>query len=146
SSYLNLARDLRKDDIDAFALATMSQPAIDAAMAEFGEGRRVLFTRMCGSSWYFGTSGCNITGFAPEPARPADEGAGDGQPEAPGEGPPSGGVVYDTENVHIYLEHRSLSDGWPDLATLPARGEAPARLWRWSGQAYRLEGELPDAE
>lgn len=124
SSYMNLARDLRATDIKAFVAATSSQPDLAVAMSEFDEGRRVLFTRLCGSSWYYGTSGCNITGFAPE---------GD-----------AWRIAYDTENVHLFLDPRSRRDGWPDIATLPVRGSGEGRLWRWNGKAYDLVGTLPD--
>lgn len=127
SSYLNLAKELRKPDFDAFAAATASQPTIDAAMTEFGGDRRVLFTRICGSSWYFGSSGCNITGYAPA------------------QGEPSWREVYDTENVHLYTDPRSNTDGWPDIATLPAGSEGFPRLWRWNGTDYDFAGELPEA-
>lgn len=127
SSYLNLAKELRKPDFDAFAAATASQPALDAAMAEFGGDRRILFTRICGSSWYFGSSGCNITGYAPA------------------EGEPGWRAVYDTENVHLYTDPRSKTDGWPDIATLPVGSEGFPRLWRWNGADYDFAGELPEA-
>ena len=137
SSYINLARALRKDDIDAFAAATTMQPVLDAAMAEFGEGRRVLFTRLCGSSWYFGASGCNITGFAPEPAR---------EEAAEGETAPPWRVVYDTENVVLHTDPQSAARGWPDLVTLPVRSAGPGRIWRWDGVAYAFSGDLPEEQ
>ena len=135
SSYINLARELRKADIAAFAASTAAQPAVDAAMAEFGEGRRVLFTRLCGSSWYYGASGCNITGFAPEAAPTANE-----EPEKQAE--PVWRVVYDTENVLIYTDPKATEGGWRDIVTLPVRGAG--RIWRWDGSAYALHGELPE--
>lgn len=127
SSYMTIAQDLRKADIEAFAVSTASQPKVDAAMAEFGGDRRVLFTRLCGSSWYFGASGCNITGFAPD--------GGDGWR-----------AVYESENVHLFTDPRSASDGWPDIATLPAGLKGIARLWRWTDKGYEFAGELPDEQ
>jgi len=138
SSYMNLVRELRQKDIDAFALATASQPRLDAAMAEFGEGRRVLFTRICGSSWYFGASGCNVTGFAPEPVEPGGEGDDDAAR-------PAWSVVYDTENVVLHIDPKSASEGWPDLVTLPVRSAGPGRVWRWTDGAYLFDRDLPDA-
>lgn len=135
SSYLNLARTLRRTDIDAFALATASQPTLDAAMTEFGDGRRVLFTRLCGSSWYFGASGCNITGFAPQTP---------GDAEGGGETVPAWRVVYDTENVVLHTDPKSAAEGWPDLVTLPVRSAGPGRIWRWEGRDYALHGDLPE--
>jgi hypothetical protein len=126
SSYMSLARELRQADIDAFAVSTASQPTLDAAMAEFGGDRRILFTRICGSSWYFGSSGCNIIGYAPDAAEPGWR------------------PVYDTENVHLHTDPRSMTDGWPDIATLPVGAEGLARLWRWNGSGYDFAGELPE--
>lgn len=127
SAYDAVARELRAGDIRAFAEATASQPELGAAMAVFEEGRRVLFTRLCGSSWYFGLSGCNITGFV----RDGGEEAG-------------WRAVYDTENVVIHTDPRSANGGWPDLATLPVRAGGTALLWQWNGSAYTLAGELPE--
>ena len=138
SSYLNEAKALRAADIDAFAQATASQPKVDVAMVELDEGRRVLFTRLCGSSWYYGLSGCNITGFAPEPAGQAEGGEGDAAPE------PAWRPVYDTENVLLYLDQRYRSHGWPDVVTLPVGAPGTGLVWRWDGRSYALKGELPE--
>ena len=127
SAYDTIVRELRADDIKAFSEATASQPDISAAMSVSDSGRRVLFTRLCGSSWYFGMSGCNITGFA------RDDG------DEAGWRP-----VYDTENVVVHTDPRSGNDGWADLATLPVRTSGVALLWRWDGTAYALAGELPE--
>lgn len=136
SSHLNLARELRAADIKAFELATASQPTVDVAMAELGEGRRILFTRLCGSSWYYGVSGCNVTGFAPLPS----------DAEGDGEDAPSWRVVYDTESVALHLDPKTTSHGWPDIVTLPARGPGTGLVWRWDGRGYELKGELPPEE
>ena len=124
TSYMNLARELRQDDIADFRTATASEPKLVAAMAEFGGDRRVLFTRLCGSSWYYGASGCNVTGYAPD-----------------GEG---WRAVYDTENVHLHTDPAMVVDGWPDIVTLPAQAQGPGLVWRWDGRAYALKGELPE--
>ncbi len=133
TSYLKLARELRRDDIAAFRLSTASEPELTAAMAEFAGDRRVLFTRLCGSSWYYGASGCNVTGFAPD-ATASDAGAGGWR------------TVYDSENVHPYIDPGAVTDGWPDIVTLPARTGGPGLVWRWDGKAYALKGELPEAD
>lgn len=120
SSYMAVARSLREDDIAQFRLATASEPELAAAMAEFGNGRRVLFTRLCGSSWYFGRTGCNVTGFGP--GTDAEEWR----------------IVYDSEGVSLHINHASDEYGWPDLVTLPLRGQGEASTWRWRGSQYRL--------
>lgn len=119
SSYMGLARGLREEDIAQFRLATSSEPELTVAMAEFGNGRRVLFTRLCGSSWYFGRSGCSVTGFAPD--------TGDQEWR----------VVYETEGVALYVDHAHDEYGWPDLVTLPLRGRGEVATWRWRGSEYR---------
>lgn len=126
SSYIRLGGELRKDDIAGFKVSTASEPQLTVAMTDFDGGQRVLFTRLCGSSWYYGASGCNITGFAPE-----------------GEG---WRTVYDTENVHLYTDPKAVTDGWPDIVTLPARNQGAGLIWRWDGRAYALKGELPEDE
>lgn len=128
SSYINLGRELRGDDIAAFRHSTASEPKLDVAMAEFDGGRRVLFTRLCGSSWYYGASGCNITGYAPQRGSEGWE------------------AVYDTENVHLYTDPGSVTDGRPDLVTLAVRGAGSGLVWRWDGKGYALKGALPEAD
>ena len=120
SSYIGLARRLREEDMAQFRLATSSEPELTVAMAEFGSGRRVLFTRLCGSSWYFGQTGCNVTGFAP------------------GSGEEEWQIVYDTEGVALHVDHAHDEYGWPDLVTLPLRGRGEASRWRWRGAGYGL--------
>jgi hypothetical protein len=148
SSYINLVKELREDDIRAFAKATASQPELAAAMVELDEGRRLLFTRLCGSSWYYGRSGCNITGFAPDGTGGSNgrDGKQTAQDAADAEipaGVPSWRVVYDSENVRLYTDPRSAPDGWRDLVTLPVGGGA-GLFWRWNGKRYALVGELDD--
>lgn len=120
SSYMAVAQGLREDDIAQFRLATSSEPELSVAMAEFGAGRRVLFTRLCGSSWYFGRTGCNVTGFGP------------------GTGEDEWRIVYDSEGAMVYVDHSSDQYGWPDLVTLPLRARGEPSVWRWSGDGYRL--------
>lgn len=134
SSYLNLVRELRADDIESFRLATRSEPEIAASMLELGGGRRLLFTRMCGSSWYYGISGCNVTGFASTgPAALAEGSAEHGEEGlAVEEWQP----VYDSEGVKLYRDPAAQTGGWPDLVTLPLRGRGEARRWRWDSGIY----------
>ena len=120
SSYMALARRLRADDIAQFRLSTASEPVLSVAMAEFGNGRRVLFTRLCGSSWYFGRTGCNVTGFAPS------------------SGEDEWQIAYDSEGVALHVDHGSDEFGWPDLVTLPLRGQGDVATWRWRGSQYGL--------
>lgn len=132
ASELELARTLRHADIEAFALATASQPQVTAAMVDFGEGRRILFTRLCGSAWYYGRSGCNVTGLTSDPAQ-GEIGS-----------PPSWQVIYDSEGALLYSDPKAVTRGWPDLVTLPARGEGSGKIWRWTGVAYAVHAPLPE--
>ncbi|SFI51618.1 hypothetical protein [Aerobium aerolatum] len=137
SSYLELARSLREGDIAAFELATASKPQLTAAMAEFGAGRRVLFTRLCGSSWYFGRSGCNLTGFA-------FDASADRKPDDTYE--TQWRVVYDTENARIHTDPKAGQDGWHDLVTLPVAGGGEGSVWRWNGKRYVRHATLADED
>ena len=134
SSYAMLAEDLRKKDIESFKTATFSNPVLTVAMAEFGEGKRVLFTRLCGSSWYYGRSGCNVTGFA-QLGKANDQTAIEGW-----------SAIYDSENVALHINEKSKSQGWPDLVTLPARTAGNGEIWRWKDHSYKIHAELPAEE
>ncbi len=119
SSYGGLARELRDADIVAFRRSTASEPVLTVAMVEMGERRRVLFTRLCGSSWYYGVSGCNVTGFSTDQF-------GDWR------------AVYDSEGVQLHLDWSHLSEGRPNLVTLPLRGRGDPIHWRWDGRRYGI--------
>jgi hypothetical protein len=155
SPHIALARTLRQDDIEAFTASTTLQAELTAAMVDFGSGRRVLFTRICGaSSWYFGLTGCNVTGFAEEREDAAQEGAaenptdevdadtvGAAQPDnaAPGEAPAANWrIVYDSEGVLLHVDPLRAGREWPDLVTLPLKGTAEMSRWRWEGGSYTL--------
>jgi hypothetical protein len=123
SSYLLLARELRQADISEFELSTMSQPSLRAGMVEIGEGRRLLFAELCGSTWYYGVSGCNLAGYAPvagkDPATPEGWHA-----------------VYETEGVFLYTDPDAASEGWPDLIAYPMKADSERTRWIWNGDRY----------
>lgn len=125
SSYLRLTRELRRSDIADFELSTTAQPRLRAGMVELEEGRRLLFSEMCGSSWYYGGSGCNITGYAPVDGKDADEAEG-------------WRIVYDTEGAYLYVDPDVAHDGWPDLLAYPAPAPSQAMRWTWDDGTYRL--------
>lgn len=127
TSYLPLLRTLRADDIEAFSVATASQPQLSAAMVRVGDGRRILFTRLCGSSWYFGVSGCNVAAHA--------------STQAHSDGEERWRPVYETEGVEIHLDGLGEQD-WPDIVTMPMRAEGDLRRWSWNGGSYALTGEV----
>ncbi len=121
SSYLNLARQLRADDIKAFASATSSQPEVTAAMLDLPQNRRLLFAQLCGSYWYFGESGCNVTGYA-------QEGDGDWT------------QVYDAEGMFLFVDPEKGKNGWPDITGIPLQDGYDELHWTWSDGRYAFEG------
>lgn len=155
SPHIALARTLRQADIEAFTASTTLQAELTAAMVDFGADRRVLFTRICGaSSWYFGLTGCNVTGFVEERedaaaqgagADPTDEveadaeGASPADDAAPEEAPAATWrIVYDSEGVLLHVDPLRAGREWPDLVTLPLKGTAEMSRWRWDGGSYTL--------
>ena len=125
SSYMPLARELRRADIADFELSTSSKPRLRAGMVEIGDGKRLLFAELCGSTWYYGVSGCNLSGYAPVQGREADEPEGWRQ-------------VYETEGVFLYVDPDTASDGWPDLIAIPAKSDDADLRWMWAGDGYAL--------
>lgn len=120
SSYLLEAKELRKDEIKLFRKATSSEPVVSAAKSVMQDGRSLLFVELCGSSWYYGASGCNATVFA----RLSDTAEWK--------------QVYDTEGADLYLDTSALVDGWPNLIALPKKGGGDEVLWGWSGDGYAV--------
>ena len=117
---IEAARTLLAEEIAFFRDATTRQPTIATASLAAAEGRKLLFASLCGSTSYFGESGCNLTGYA-------DIGpAGEWQ------------QVYNTEGVNLFTDPKGSNGGWPTLVTLPVvNGLEPSR-WIWSGSAYEL--------
>ena len=120
SSYLLEARELRKDEIRLFRKATTAEPVVSAAKSVMQDGRSLLFVELCGSSWYYGASGCNAAVFA----RLSD--AAEWK------------QVYDAEGADLYLDSSALVDGWPNLIALPKKGGGDEVLWAWGGDGYAV--------
>jgi hypothetical protein len=125
SSYLLLAKALRESDIADFATSTAAEPRLRAGMVEIGGGRRLLFTELCGSTWYYGNSGCSLIGYAPADGK---------DPQTP-EG---WRKVYDTEGVFLYVDPETSSGGWPDLLAYSATEAGEPARWTWNGSEYVL--------
>ncbi|MDN2568571.1 hypothetical protein N1F89_20295 [Aquibium sp. A9E412] len=121
SSYLNLARTLRAEDMRAFRAATNGQPRIAAAMHHAG-AERLLFVELCGSSWYYGETGCSIAAF-----HATDAQAGD---------PAAWRVVLESEGGALYLDPAPSGSGLPDIVMMAERGPPETQRWHWSGAAY----------
>lgn len=133
SPLVQIAAELRKDEIRLFRQATMSTPSVSAEMIELADGKRLLFAEICGSSWYYGVSGCNLAGFV------RDSPLADWR------------IVYDAEGADLYVDRDQTIGGWPKLIALPKQGGGEAVSWVWSGTDYvasdpaAAANEAPDA-
>lgn len=115
------ARKLFAEEMALFREATDKEPTVAASEIGLDDGKRLLFGALCGSTWYYGASGCTLSGWAIT-------------------GP--GGVwrqVYESDGGRLYLDRKTTHDGWPALVTLPAVNGADKTEWLWSGSAYAVE-------
>ena len=133
SVYLELGRRLRAEDIRDFIISTNQLAELQVAMLELEGDRRLFFVEICGSSWYYGVSGCNISGFARFSAGASDPAELDLDGWEP---------VFESEGVHLYREPGQSNDGWPNLVTIPLKPGFPDKLWTWTGQRYAVEGTI----
>lgn len=129
---VELVQELRAKDIHDFTYATTAKPKIEAASISLGEERRLVFTRLCGSWWYYGSSGCNITAFAEFPAEQKEETSQE-QPQS------SWREVYDSENAQVFLDRNAETEGWPDIVSLPTRVDDEPKVWRWESGRYAFQ-------
>jgi len=129
---VELVQELRAKDIHDFTYATTAKPKIEAASISLGEQRRLVFTRLCGSWWYYGSSGCNITAFAEFPAEQKEETSQE-QPQS------SWREVYDSENAQVFLDRNAETEGWPDIVSLPTRVDDEPKVWRWESGRYAFQ-------
>lgn len=111
------ATRLMAEEAQLFRAATGRQPAIASALVSLEEGRRLLFASLCGSTSYYGQSGCTLSGFAAESGEDWRE-------------------VYNTEGVLMHLDPNALNLGWPNLVTLPTVGGVLPYHWVWNGTEY----------
>jgi hypothetical protein len=122
------ARALIKDDMEAFKLATMSEPRLEAAEKALAGGKAMLFARLCGSSWYFGRSGCNVSAFTRDNPQQAWKPA------------------YENEGSNAYLDLAATTDGWPNVISVPLKGKPDLSVWRWQDGSYAVDGGLMASE
>jgi hypothetical protein len=127
SSYIELARGLRKDDIRDFIDSTADIPTLKAGMVEIDAERRLLFAELCGSTWYYGISGCGLTGYAPVIG--ADQTKSEGWK-----------LAFESEGVFLYVDPNTSVGGWPVLVSLPKRAGDVETRWVWTGEAYAISG------
>lgn len=114
------AKTLLAGEIKRFRSATGKSPAVAAMVLELEADRKLLFATLCGSTSYFGESGCSLTGYATENAVAEWK------------------EVYSTDGLLLHIDPKAAKDGWPDLLTLPAIGGTEASRWRWDGGAYAI--------
>ena len=112
------ATKLLKGEIKLFREFTQDEPVIAATTLNLEGGKRLMFASLCGSTSYFGDSGCSLTGYATEGADGAWR------------------MVYETDGVLLYLDRAHTGDGWPNLITLPMVGGTEPTRWSWSGEQY----------
>ena len=103
------AKILLADEARLFRAETGKQPIHAAATIDLSEGRQLLFASLCGSTSYYGQSGCTLSGFASE---------GPGSEWRP---------VYNNEGVLLHTDPDISNGGWPNLVTLPALRRRPSR-------------------
>lgn len=106
------------DEIKLFKAAAKQEPTVAATEVPLSDGKRLMFADLCGSTTYYGKSGCTTWGWASGAAS---------EPWKP---------VYATEGVQIYLDEKSMVDGWPGLASVAKVNGSRPNIWRWSGEAY----------
>jgi hypothetical protein len=122
------AKPLLEEELKLFRQATGKQPALAAEFIDVGPGRQLMFASICGSTAYYGDSGCNLNGFA----MTADE--------------PEWREVYNTEGMHLFLDPNAANGGWPNLVTLPVVGGTQPTHWIWGGDRYMLRDQLISEE
>jgi hypothetical protein len=114
------ARPLLAEEAALFASATEKEATLAAALIPLDGGKRLLFASLCGSTRYYGETGCKLIGYAAEAA-------GDWR------------TVYDSEGMLLYRDPNGSRDGWPSLATVPMVNGVEALTWSWDGEAYALQ-------
>jgi hypothetical protein len=122
------AKPLLEEELKLFRQATGQQPKLAAEFIDVGPGRQLMFASICGSTAYYGDSGCNLNGFA----MTADA--------------PEWREVYNTEGMHLFLDPNASNGGWPNLVTLSVVGGTEATHWIWGGDRYMLRDQVISEE
>jgi hypothetical protein len=121
---IETAKILLSDEARLFRAATGKRPAYAAAVIEPGGANRLLFASLCGSTSYYGQSGCTLTGYA------AEGPGGEWQ------------LVYSTEGLLLYTDPKASNGDRPNLVTLPLRGGIEPDHWIWNGTEYEIVDPL----
>ena len=115
---IETAKILLADEARLFRAEIGKQPIHAAATIDLTEGRQLLFASLCGSTSYYGRSGCTLSGFA-------SDGPGSAWRQ-----------VYNKEGVLLHTDPGTSNGGWPNLVTLPLTGGAEPDHWAWNGTQY----------
>lgn len=121
---LDVAKKLMADEAELFRAWTGKQPDHATAALDLAAGNRLLFVSLCGSTGYYGQSGCTLSGFARLGA------AGEWR------------AVYGSDGVHLYTDPANDNGGWPNLVTLPLSDATVADHWVWDGAEYQIREAL----
>jgi hypothetical protein len=117
---IGTAAKLMAEESALFREATGKQSVLAAASFKVAPDAEMVFASLCGSSRYYGESGCTLSGFARQGA------SGDWR------------EVYNSEGMALYLNPKTSAGGWPDLITLAPNGGAEPSHWMWTGLAYEI--------
>ena len=130
-----VARTLLAEEASLFRAWSGADPQMSAAAVELTEGKALLFAALCGSTSYYGLSGCTVAGFARAGADADWK------------------LAYNTEGSLIHLDRSSQNGGFPTVVSLPMVGSTTPSYWVWTGEAYELreqvmaeQDEMPDEE
>ncbi|HTV70526.1 MAG TPA: hypothetical protein VMF90_18510 [Rhizobiaceae bacterium] len=121
------AKRLVAEEMKVFQEATNRTPVVSSRIVPLPQNYRLLFASVCGSTNYYGPSGCNLTGYASF----------------------GGGVwqeVYDTEGMFVYIDKKASTDGMPNLVTLAVINGTEPIHWVWGGNRYDRRDPIVAAE
>jgi hypothetical protein len=118
------AAKLMAGEAALFREATGKEPTLAAASVEVAPDAELVLASLCGSSRYYGQSGCTLSGFARHDS-------GDEWRE-----------VYNSEGMALYVDPNTSAGGWPDLVTLTRGGDAEPHHWMWNGHLYEIRAPV----
>lgn len=118
------ASTLLAEETRLFRAWAGTDPQLTAATVELAAGKALLFASLCGSTSYYGLSGCTMAGFVRAAA-----GA-------------EWALAYNTEGALIHLDRTAENGGFPNVVSLPMVGSTTPSHWVWTGAAYELREEV----
>lgn len=119
-----VAATLLGEEAGLFRAWAGTDAQLAAGTVELADGKALLFASLCGSTSYYGLSGCTVAGFA-RPAAGAEW-----------------MLAYNTEGAQIHLDRTTANAGFPNVVSLPMVGSTTPSHWVWTGDAYELREEV----